>query len=119
MNNRGLVQALLLGAYAGIAAFAWWLAVGWNGDAGFGFGLAVGGGVFFGLIWFHEAVSARVQRWSAAAALEALEKSQAALERKITRVQTNIEDIRATVGIGQARAGSRTLSAKCGSFAGF
>jgi len=109
MNNRGLVQALLLGAYAGIAAFAWWLAVGWNGDAGFGFGLAVGGGVFFGLIWFHEAVSARVQRWSAAAALEALEKSQAALERKITRVQTNIEDIRATVGIGQGSGGQQDV----------
>ncbi len=77
----------------------------WNEDAGSSVGLAVGAGVFFGLIWVHETVSARAQRRTAAAALADLAKSQAAMEKKISRIQTKIDDVRATVGIGQGSGG--------------
>ena len=109
MKNRGLVQAVILATYVGIAAFVWWVATGWNDDAGIGFGLAVGGGVFFALVWIHEAVSARAQRGAATAALQALAKSQGALERKITQVQSKIDDVRATVGIGQGSGGQQDV----------
>jgi len=105
MKNNGFFHFLGFAAYLFAAGASAVVILQWNQDAGAGFGLAVAAGVFFGLIWIHEAVSTRAQRRTAAAALAALAKSNAALEKKITRIQTKIDDVRATVGIGQGSGG--------------
>ena len=105
MKSNGFFHFLAFAAYLFVAGASAVMTLQWNEDAGSRLGLAVGAGVFFGLIWVHEAVSARAQRRTAAAALAALAKSQAALEKKISSIQTKIDDVRATVGIGQGSGG--------------
>ena len=105
MKNNGFFHFLALAAYLFAAGASAVMTLQWNEDAGSSVGLAVGAGVFFGLIWVHETVSARAQRRTAAAALADLAKSQAAMEKKISRIQTKIDDVRATVGIGQGSGG--------------
>ena len=105
MKNTGFFHFLAFAAYLFVAGVSAVMTLQFNEDAGSSLGLAVGAGVFFGLIWVHEAVSARAQRRTAAAALAALAKSQAALEKKISRIQTKIADVQATVGIGQGSGG--------------
>ena len=82
MKNNGFFHFLALAAYLFAAGASAVMTLQRNEDAGSSVGLAVGAGVFFGLIWVHETVSARAQRRTAAAALADLAKSQAAMEKK-------------------------------------
>ena len=106
MTMRILVHGAGLAVYAVIAVFVWaWAPVLVDG-AGPGIDLLAGAGVFLAAAWIHEAVLRRIDRKSTAKSLSALGEAQTSLGAKLSGLQSKIDHVQATVGIGEGSGGN-------------